>query len=50
VRNVTTGATAQGAPVPPALQDIVLAGGVEAVLRSEGYLAPVSPAPASTTR
>jgi 3-isopropylmalate/(R)-2-methylmalate dehydratase small subunit len=41
VRNVTTGATGQGAPIPQALQDIVSAGGVESVLRSEGYLAPV---------
>ena len=40
VRNVTTGATTQGSPIPPALQDIVRAGGVENVLRSEGYLAP----------
>ncbi len=40
VRNLTTGATVQGGPVPPALRDIVLAGGVEAVLRREGYLAP----------
>lgn len=39
VRNVTTGATLTGAPIPKALQDIVEAGGVEAVLRSEGYLA-----------
>ena len=40
VRNVTTGATAQGAPIPAALQAIVAAGGVEDVLRAEGYLAP----------
>jgi 3-isopropylmalate/(R)-2-methylmalate dehydratase small subunit len=40
VRNVTSGATATGSPIPPALQDIVSAGGVENVLRSEGYLAP----------
>ena len=39
VLNVTTGATATGAPIPKALQDIVEAGGVEAVLRNEGYLA-----------
>jgi 3-isopropylmalate/(R)-2-methylmalate dehydratase small subunit len=45
VKNATTGATAQGSPIPPALQDIVTAGGVENVLRSEGYLAP-----AGTTR
>jgi 3-isopropylmalate/(R)-2-methylmalate dehydratase small subunit len=39
VRNVTTGARVQGSPVPRALQDIVIAGGVENVLRREGYLA-----------
>ena len=39
VRNATTGATLQGNPIPPALQDIVRAGGVENVLRTEGYLA-----------
>jgi 3-isopropylmalate/(R)-2-methylmalate dehydratase small subunit len=39
VRNVTTGASLQGTPVPVALQEIVLGGGVEGVLRSEGYLA-----------
>jgi 3-isopropylmalate/(R)-2-methylmalate dehydratase small subunit len=39
VHNRTTGATTQGDPIPPQLQDIVLGGGVEGVLRSEGYLA-----------
>ena len=39
VRNVTKGTSLQGTPVPEALQDIVKAGGVEAVLRNEGYLA-----------
>ena len=39
VRNVTTGATLQGNPIPSQLQRIVAAGGVEDVLRSEGYLA-----------
>jgi 3-isopropylmalate/(R)-2-methylmalate dehydratase small subunit len=39
VRNATTGATAQGNPIPPALQDIIQGGGVESVLRAEGYLA-----------
>ncbi|HET6951028.1 MAG TPA: hypothetical protein VFI47_11670 [Acidimicrobiales bacterium] len=39
VRNVTTGATLRGNPIPPQLQRIVAAGGVEDVLRSEGYLA-----------
>lgn len=38
VRNVDKGTTLQGQPVPKALQDIVSAGGVEAVLRHEGYL------------
>lgn len=43
VRNATSGATLQGSPVPPALQRIIESGGVEGVLRSEGYLAvPVS--------
>ncbi len=40
VRNATTGATARGKPIPPQLQDLIAAGGVEDVLRSEGYLAP----------
>jgi 3-isopropylmalate/(R)-2-methylmalate dehydratase small subunit len=39
VRNVEKGTTLQGQPIPTALQDIVSAGGVEAVLRREGYLA-----------
>src|SRR5262245_58281239 len=39
VRNATTGATLQGDPVPAPLQEIAQAGGVEAVLRNEGYLA-----------
>jgi 3-isopropylmalate/(R)-2-methylmalate dehydratase small subunit len=39
VRNVTTGATLEGNPIPIQLQRIVMAGGVEDVLRSEGYLA-----------
>jgi len=38
VHNLTNGTTFQGQPVPKALQDIVAAGGVEAVLRNEGYL------------
>jgi 3-isopropylmalate/(R)-2-methylmalate dehydratase small subunit len=41
VRNTTTGAAGQGAPIPPQLQDIILGGGVEGVLRREGYLAPL---------
>lgn len=39
VRNVTKGTTLKGNPVPQALQDIVAAGGIENVLRNEGYLA-----------
>jgi 3-isopropylmalate/(R)-2-methylmalate dehydratase small subunit len=39
VRNVTKGTSLQGTPVPDVLQEIVKAGGVEAVLRHEGYLA-----------
>lgn len=41
VKNVTTGAIGQGSPIPQALQDIISAGGVENVLRSQGYLAPL---------
>lgn len=39
VRNITQSTSMQGAPIPEALQDIVQHGGVEAVLRSEGFLA-----------
>jgi len=39
VRNVTKATSLQGQPVPKVLQDIVTAGGVEVVLRKEGYLA-----------
>lgn len=39
VKNVTRDITLRGDPLPKALQDIVHAGGVEAVLRREGYLA-----------
>jgi 3-isopropylmalate/(R)-2-methylmalate dehydratase small subunit len=39
VRNVTTGASLQGDPLPQPLLDIVSGGGVENVLRREGYLA-----------
>ena len=39
VKNVTKGSTVRGNPVPKPLQEIVLHGGVEAVLRNEGYLA-----------
>ena len=40
VRNATSGASLQGAPIPPQLQQLVAAGGVEDVLRAQGYLAP----------
>ena len=39
MKNVTKGTTLEGNPVPKALQDIVQAGGLENVLRNEGYLA-----------
>jgi 3-isopropylmalate/(R)-2-methylmalate dehydratase small subunit len=39
VRNATTGMSAQGDPIPEQLQAICAAGGVESVLRREGYLA-----------
>jgi 3-isopropylmalate/(R)-2-methylmalate dehydratase small subunit len=38
VKNLTRESALHGDPIPKALQDIVHAGGVEAVLRSEGYL------------
>jgi 3-isopropylmalate/(R)-2-methylmalate dehydratase small subunit len=39
VRNSSTGAKLLGKPIPPQLQFIIQSGGVEDVLRSEGYLA-----------
>ena len=39
VRNITKNTELRGNPIPEALRDIVQHGGVEAVLRSEGYLA-----------
>lgn len=39
VKNVTKSTTLGGSPVPAPLQEIVHAGGVENVLRNEGYLA-----------
>ena len=39
VRNTTQGTAIQGQPVPKVLQDIATAGGVESMLREEGYLA-----------
>jgi 3-isopropylmalate/(R)-2-methylmalate dehydratase small subunit len=38
VENVTRGTTIEGQPVPPVLRNIVEAGGVEEMLRREGYL------------
>jgi 3-isopropylmalate/(R)-2-methylmalate dehydratase small subunit len=38
VRNQTKGTSIQGSPLPSVLRDIVLAGGVEEMLRKEGYL------------
>lgn len=39
VTNLSTGTTIQGDPIPGQLQDIIAGGGVEGVLRTEGYLA-----------
>jgi 3-isopropylmalate/(R)-2-methylmalate dehydratase small subunit len=39
VKNVTKGTSLTGNPVPEQLQEIVLGGGIEALLRREGYLA-----------
>jgi len=39
VQNVTQGTSLQGNPIPSGLQHIVHAGGVEDILRNEGYLA-----------
>lgn len=39
VRNITKGTEIQGEPVPDVLRRIVIAGGVEEMLRVEGYLA-----------
>jgi 3-isopropylmalate/(R)-2-methylmalate dehydratase small subunit len=41
VRNATTGTTVETAPLPESIRAIVEAGGVEAVLREQGYLAPL---------
>ena len=38
VRNLTKGTSVTGDPLPPALQEIVSAGGVEARLRASGHL------------
>jgi 3-isopropylmalate/(R)-2-methylmalate dehydratase small subunit len=42
VRNATKGTSLHGQPIPKALQDIILAGGVDVVLRKEGFLSPAS--------
>ena len=42
VRNVTRGISIEGEPVPGVLRNIVEAGGVEEMLRNEGYLARAS--------
>ena len=39
VKNLTKGTSLQGNPIPKQLQEIVLGGGVEAVLRAQGFLA-----------
>ena len=39
VQNVTQGTSLEGNPIPEGLQHIVHAGGVEDILRNEGYLA-----------
>jgi len=38
VKNVDTGATLTGQPVPDFLQDIIGGGGVEEMLAKEGYI------------
>jgi 3-isopropylmalate/(R)-2-methylmalate dehydratase small subunit len=38
VRNLSTGVSITGNPLPPAIQEIVNAGGVEATLRASGHL------------
>jgi len=40
VANLTTGATAEATPLPTMLLDTIAAGGVHALLRRDGYLAP----------
>jgi 3-isopropylmalate/(R)-2-methylmalate dehydratase small subunit len=42
VRNTTRGTSLAGQPIPKALQDIIVAGGVDVVLRREGFLSDVS--------
>jgi 3-isopropylmalate/(R)-2-methylmalate dehydratase small subunit len=39
VKNATSGKTITGSPIPKGLQELIQGGGVENVLRAEGYLA-----------
>jgi 3-isopropylmalate/(R)-2-methylmalate dehydratase small subunit len=39
VKNLTKGTTLSGSPIPKQLQEIITGGGVEAVLRAQGFLA-----------
>lgn len=41
VRNTRSGVVVQGQPLPQMLMDIIDAGGIEPLLRREGYLAPI---------
>ena len=50
VENTTKGTSIEGVPVHPALRDIVEAGGVEDMLRREGYLAPATEVLAASGR
>ena len=43
VKNLTKGTSIQGNPIPKQLQEIVVGGGVEAVLRAQGFLAEKMP-------
>jgi 3-isopropylmalate/(R)-2-methylmalate dehydratase small subunit len=38
VRNSTRGTSLTGQPIPEPFQDIVLRGGIETMLRAEGYI------------
>jgi 3-isopropylmalate/(R)-2-methylmalate dehydratase small subunit len=40
VRNLSSGTSVMGKPLPPPIQEIVEAGGVEQMLRAAGHLAP----------
>ncbi|MFN8557211.1 MAG: 3-isopropylmalate dehydratase [Dehalococcoidia bacterium] len=48
VRNQRTGAVVRGTPLPRMLMDIVDAGGIEELLRKEGYLPPLEAAAAGS--